>query len=154
MVYNILNKKKTMKKLFALATAAFIFSFAASAQTDRATTAPAQGMERRHGKGDKGKMMKELNLTKEQQEQMKAQHKEMKAKFEALKAQDNITVKEMREKRKALKEEQKTRMEGILTADQKAKFAEMRKKRMEGRGEKGKGGKGSGHRKMKTEDSK
>lgn len=140
-----------MKKLFALATAAFIFSFGASAQTDRATTAPSQGMERRHGKADKQKMMKELNLTKEQKDQLKAQHQDMKAKFQALRAQDNITVKEMREKQKALKEEQKSKMESILTADQRAKMAEMRQRKMDERGE---NGKGHGLRKMEKQDSK
>ena len=91
-----------MKKLLALSFAAVIISSAAFAQTERVVDNKPK-TERHKGKHDKDKMMKELNLTKEQKVQLKATHKEMKAKREALKAQDNITVKEMREKQEALK---------------------------------------------------
>ena len=127
-----------MKKLFALAIAATIFNFAASAQTDR-VMAPGQKHERHAGKEEKMKMMKELNLTKDQKAQLKAGQKEMKAKHEALKAQDNITVKEMREKQEALRAEQKSRMDAILTPDQKVKMAEIRKQKMSERGNRGQG---------------
>jgi len=123
-----------MKKLLALSFAACIFSFAASAQTERADASAGQQKEMRHkGKHGKDKMMKELNLTKEQKAQFKAQHQEMKAKRDALNKQDNITVKEMREKQAALRAEQKSKMDAVLTPDQKTKMAEMRKQRGEGR---------------------
>ena len=117
-----------MKKLLALSFAAVIISSAAFAQTERTVDSKPR-TERHKGKHGKDKMMKELNLTKEQKSQMKAQHQEMKAKRDALKAQDNITVKEMREKQEALKAEQKTKMETILTPEQKTKMAELRKQR-------------------------
>ncbi len=146
-----------MKKLLALSFAACIFTFAASAQTDRTTAAPAQTQERHHGKHDKDKMMKDLNLTKEQKAQMKAQHKEMKAKRDALKGQDNLTVKEMREKQSALRAEQKSKMDGILTTDQKTKMDAMRKQKMAERGKDGKGHRGmkgdKGNKDMKQENS-
>jgi periplasmic protein CpxP/Spy len=123
-----------MKKLLALSFAAVIISSAAFAQTERTVDSKPR-MERHKGKHDKDKMMKELNLTTEQKAQMKAQHQEMKAKRDALKAQDNITVKEMREKQEALKTEQKTKMETILTSEQKTKMAEMKKQK---EGERGK----------------
>ena len=122
-----------MKKLLALSFAAVIISSAAFAQTERTVDSKPR-TERHKGKHDKDKMMKELNLTTEQKAQMKAQHQEMKAKREALKAQDNITVKEMREKQEALKAEQKSKMETILTAEQKTKMAEMKKQKASERG--------------------
>ena len=123
-----------MKKLLALSFAAVIVSSAAFAQTERAVDAKPK-TERHAGKHGKDKMIKELNLSKEQKAQMKANHQEMKAKREALKAQDNITVKEMREKEDALKAEQKSKMETILTAEQKTKMAELKKQREAQKGE-------------------
>jgi periplasmic protein CpxP/Spy len=118
----------TMKKLLVLSLAACMFTLASTAQTERPTeTKPAT--ERHKGRHEKGKMMKELNLSKDQQAQLKASHKEMKAKREALKAQDNITVKEMKEKKAALKAEQESKMATILTPEQKAKFDEMKKQK-------------------------
>lgn len=123
-----------MKKLLALSFAAVIISSAAFAQTERTVDSKPR-TERHKGRHDKDNMMKELNLTTEQKAQMKAQHKEMKAQREALKAQDNLTVKEMREKQKALKAEQKSKMEGILNDEQKAKVAEMKKQKQSQKGE-------------------
>ena len=122
-----------MKKLLALSFAAAILTFTASAQTERKVDKQAK-MERHNGKHDKNKMLKDLNLSKEQKAQLKSQHQEMKAKREALKAQDNITVKEMRERQAALQAEQKAKMESLLTAEQKTKMAEIKKQKMAERG--------------------
>ena len=122
-----------MKKILALSFAAAIFTFTASAQKERNTEGNAK-MERHNGKHEKGKMLKELNLSKEQKAELKVQHQNMKAKREALKAQDNLSVKEMREKQQALKAEQKSKMENLLTAEQKTKMAEMKKQKMAERG--------------------
>ena len=124
-----------MKKILALSFAAAIITFTASAQTDRNTEGKVK-MERHNGKHEEGKMLKELNLSKEQKAQLKVQHQDMKAKREALKAQDNLSVKEMREKQQALKAEQKSKMESLLTEEQKTKMAEMKKQRMAERGDK------------------
>ena len=124
-----------MKKLLALSFAAVILSSAAFAQTERPVDKLAK-MERHAGRHNKDKMMKELNLSKEQKAQLKAQHQDMKAKREALKAQDNITVKEMREKQAALKAEQKSKMDAVLNADQRAKMEELKKQKMAERGNK------------------
>ena len=122
-----------MKKLLALSFAAVILSSAAIAQTERPTHTKAK-IERHKGRHDKDKMMKELNLSKEQKAQLKAQHQDMKAKREALKAQDNITVKEMREKQAALKAEQKAKMDAVLTADQRTKMEELKRQKMAEKG--------------------
>jgi Spy/CpxP family protein refolding chaperone len=117
-----------MKKLLVLPFVACMFTLATTAQTERPTEVKER-TERHKGKHEKGKLMKDLNLTKEQQAQLKANHKEMKAKRAALKAQDNITVKEMKEKKAALKAEQESKMATILTPEQKAKMEGMKKKR-------------------------
>ncbi len=124
-----------MKKLIALSFVAAILTFTVSAQTERDTEGKAK-MERHNSKHEKGNMLKELDLSKEQKAQFKAQHQDMKAKREALKAQDNLSVKEMREKQQALKAEQKMKMESLLTAEQKTKMAEMKKRKMAERGDK------------------
>ncbi len=123
-----------MKRLLAFSFAAAILTFTASAQTDRAVDKQAK-MERHNRGHDNKKMLKELNLSKEQKAQLKAQHQDMKAKHDALKAQDNITVKEMRERQAALQAEQKAKLESILTAEQKTKMTEMKKQRMAERGD-------------------
>ena len=127
-----------MKKLLVLSLAACMFDFAASAQTERPAATQGASPEQRHhhkGKHDHHEMMKQLNLSKEQKAQMKAQHKEMKAQKEALKAQ-GLSAEEMKQKQKALHQEQRSKMEGILTADQKAKMTEIRKQKMAEKGNK------------------
>ncbi len=119
-----------MKKLIALSLAAFMFTAAASAQTERTVPAATKGQHHK-GKGGHDKMFKDLNLTKEQKAQLKEKNKDLKARREALKGQDNITVKEMREKQKAIRDEQERNMDAVLTPDQKAKYAEMKKQRGE-----------------------
>jgi Spy/CpxP family protein refolding chaperone len=118
-----------MKKLIALSLAAFMFTAGAFAQTERATTPPTAKAGHHKGKGGHDKMFKDLNLTKEQKAQLKEKNKDLKARREALKGQDNITVKEMREKQKAIRDEQDKNMDAVLTPDQKAKYAEMKKQR-------------------------
>jgi Spy/CpxP family protein refolding chaperone len=118
-----------MKKLIALSIAASLFTMAATAQIDRATETSTQQQGRHNKKGDKMKLAKELNLSKEQMAQLKENQKAMKAKVQALKANDQITVKEMNERKAALREEQKANLQKILTAEQFAKFEEMKKNR-------------------------
>jgi periplasmic protein CpxP/Spy len=138
-----------MKKLIALSIAASIFTLAASAQIERATETSTQ-QNRNGGKGERMKIAKELNLTKEQMAQLKENQKAMKAKMEALKANDQITVKEMKEKKEALKAEQKANLQRILTPEQFAKMQEIIKnKKGQGRGHMI--GKGKGHDKGKHE---
>jgi Spy/CpxP family protein refolding chaperone len=72
-------------------------------------------------------MMKALNLTDAQKQQMKANHEAMKAKMEALEKNENITVKEYRDQKEALKKEQRAQMMSLLTPDQKAKMEQMKK---------------------------
>jgi periplasmic protein CpxP/Spy len=127
-----------MKKLLALSVLVTMFTFAASAQMDRATTDTAKKEKRGHkGHGEKKEMMKDLNLSKEQMKAMRAAQQDAKAKMQALKAQENITVKEMKEKAKAIQEERKTKLKAILTPEQFAKLEAKMKEKRGGRKNKG-----------------
>jgi len=113
-----------MKKLLAFAVAVSAFAFSATAQEKREIKGERhhKSMHKEHG----AEKMKDLNLSDAQKSQLKASREEYKSKMEALKSQENISVKEMKERRKALHLEQKTKMESILTADQKAKIESSR----------------------------
>jgi Spy/CpxP family protein refolding chaperone len=94
-----------MKRIFTLSVAALLFAGSAIAQDVKKDAKQAKAgkeakKEGRHGKHDKGRVAKELNLTEDQKQQMKA-----------------------------IREEQKAKMQNVLTADQKAKMTELKEKR-------------------------
>jgi Spy/CpxP family protein refolding chaperone len=70
--------------------------------------------------------MEKLNLTDAQKEQFKTQKESFHKQMEELKKNDNITVKEWKSRMENLKKDQKTRMQGILTSDQKAQLEKMK----------------------------
>ena len=107
-----------MKKLFVSALALTFFAISAHSQQKREMHSGCGGQQ-------KGKMgvMKDLNLTESQKTQMKASHQAFKAKMDELEKNDGITVKEYKQKKAALQKEQKSKMESLLTADQKAKLS-------------------------------
>ncbi len=135
-----------MKKLFAFAIAASIFTFSATAQTERVMKTDGQKKEHHMNKGKhKGQMKKELNLSDDQGQKLKAINQDMKAKREALKSQDMLTVREMKARKEALKNEHKAQISSVLSTEQRAKMEEMKKQRMANKGMKG----NRGHNKMK-----
>ena len=77
----------------------------------------------------KGMDMNQLNLTDAQKEQFKTQKESFRKQMEELKKNDNITVKEWRSRMENLKKEQKTKMQSILTSDQKAQIEKMKAER-------------------------
>jgi Spy/CpxP family protein refolding chaperone len=94
-----------MKRIFTLSVAAILFAGSAFAQdvkkeAKKDKAAKEFKKQGRHGKHDKGRLAKELNLTEAQKQQMKA-----------------------------IREEQKAKMQNVLTAEQKAKRAELKEKR-------------------------
>jgi len=76
---------------------------------------PMQGMD-----------MKQLNLTDAQKEQFKAQRESFHKQMEELKKNDNITVKEWKSRMETLRKDQKTKMQGILTTEQKGQIEKMK----------------------------
>jgi Spy/CpxP family protein refolding chaperone len=111
-----------MKKIVAgmLALASFIFS--ANAQE-------TPKMKRFHHQHKHGMMMKELNLTADQQQQLKANRDSYQKQWLELNKNENITVKESRDKKDALRKEQKEKMAAILTPEQKNKLEQLKKDR-------------------------
>ncbi|HMK27530.1 MAG TPA: hypothetical protein VK483_15970 [Chitinophagaceae bacterium] len=77
-----------------------------------------------HGKG--GMDMQKLNLTDAQKEQFKTQRESFRKQMEELKKNDNITVKEWKSRMETLKKDQRTKMQSILTSDQKAQLEKMK----------------------------
>ena len=114
--------KKILLSLFAIVTIAT----AASAQKQECHK-KIKGDHQQHGKHDKGMMMKNLNLSDAQKQQMKDNHEVMKAKQMELEKNENMTVKEYRDKKEVLHKEQKAQMLDLLTPEQKAKMDQMKK---------------------------
>ena len=74
---------------------------------------------------------KELNLSAEQKEKAKAIGKEFHEKVQKLKADDNISMGEFKKRLASLEKERKSKMDALLTTEQKTKLEEMKKKRAE-----------------------
>ena len=84
---------------------------------------PADKQDRKHGKHEQWSKMEELNLTEDQKTQMKAANEDFKAQMKALQSDGNQTVTQQRDKRAALAQAHKTKLDNILTTEQKAKRA-------------------------------
>ena len=105
-----------MKKLLIPLVAIFALATTANAQDKMGK----KGQQRHH---QKGMMAKELNLSDAQKAQAKTINADYRKKMQDLNKQDNITVKEMRNRKTAIQKDRKTKMDGLLTADQKNKIA-------------------------------
>jgi len=123
-----------MKKLLLFSIIVSGFSIAASAQTDRKfdSTKRRPPMEGRM-REDNQQMIKDLNLTQAQQDQFKKNNEELRTKMQTLRDNTALTQDEKRSQMKAIRDEQKTKMDALLTADQKTKWEASRKKMMEER---------------------
>lgn len=125
-----------MKKILSATLLIAALALSATAQVQRhGKFGQGDRMGNMHkGEGMK-KMAKDLNFSDAQKQQMQTIHKDSRTKLEALRAEKNITVGEMESRRKAILDEQKTKMDAVLTSDQKAKLeqrkADMDKKRQE-----------------------
>lgn len=118
-----------MKKIIAAALLLSV-SFAVNAQEipERKTGKP--GMHERQRKGHHGMDMKQLNLTDAQKEQFKKEKETFKSKMDELKKNENITVKEWKSRMETIRKDHQSKVDGILTAEQKA---QIEKKKTEGK---------------------
>jgi len=82
--------------------------------------------EGKHQHHQKGMMAKELNFTDAQKTQAKAINEDARKKMQELNKNESITVKEMRDRKAAIQKERKTKMDGLLTAEQKTKQIQLR----------------------------
>ena len=112
-----------MKKILTLSLAFSALVFTANAQEQRQIKKDGERTEGREGRGG---MMKDLNLTEVQKTQMKANREAFKTQMDQLKAQ-NLPDAQFKTRMEALRADQRTKMEAMLTPEQKAKWAEQRK---------------------------
>jgi Spy/CpxP family protein refolding chaperone len=111
-----------MKKIAAVILVFASFIFSADAQQTRK-------IKHSHQHRNKMMMMKELNITASQQQQLKASHESYKKQLLELNKNEGITVKEAKDKKELLRKEQKEKMMSLLTAEQKNKLIELKKDR-------------------------
>ncbi|MFN8290415.1 MAG: hypothetical protein U0U70_09170 [Chitinophagaceae bacterium] len=90
---------------------------------------PHDGYGKMHKRRGGDMDLKALNLTDAQKDQMKTQRENFRKQMDELKKNDNITVKEWKTRMENLRKEQKSKMESILTTDQKAKLSQMKTER-------------------------
>ncbi len=88
--------------------------------------APRHEMKRKHHRGDE---FKNLDLTADQQTKFKALNEENRKKMAELKKNDNITVKEWRSKMEAQQKDHRTKVQSLLTTEQKAQLEKARTER-------------------------
>lgn len=114
-------KNKHMKKVLIPLIAIFAISITANAQ-DRMGK---RGQHQKHQMHQKQMMAKQLNLTEDQKMQAKAINADSRKKMQELNKNENITVKEQRDRKAAIMKDKKAKMDGLLTAEQKAKKTEL-----------------------------
>lgn len=131
-----------MKKYLVAFCAFTLITAAINAQTtDNATqntTTPKNGWHAHkpgYGKFHHGRyaMMKDINLSDAQKQQVKALNEEYRKKVANLEKNDNITLKDYRSQKANLEKERKGKFDNILTQEQKNTISSNRKKMMEKR---------------------
>ncbi|MFT4015356.1 MAG: hypothetical protein QM668_00220 [Agriterribacter sp.] len=142
-----------MKKIVS-ATLALMIGIAGLQAQDKTDKTPPlnpaygkhHGKHGMHGKHDAA--FKKLNLTQDQQAQMKKIQEDFRSKMAELKKSEaTITVKDYKEKKKAIAKQHHDQIQNVLTTAQKDQLAKMRSER----GKKFEGGPGRGMDRMKTE---
>ena len=98
----------------------------ATASGDNDNRAAAQTQEKERGERGE-KFAKELNLTPDQQAELKSIRENMKQQAQAIKNDSSLTADQKKAKFKELRESSHEQMMAKLTPDQQAKFKEMRK---------------------------
>ncbi len=116
-----------MRKTGLLVIVFFFMVMAAEAQVQRETN-PSQNIATNTDKKDnRVEMIQSLNLTKEQQGQLKEFHRSMKQQKEAIDNDASLTTEQKEAKMKALHKEQKEKLNSILTPEQMEQLKEQRK---------------------------
>ncbi len=108
-----------MKKIL-LSLMAVTIAIGAQAQ-DPKPPHPPGGM-----KNPRGMLMQKLNLSEDQKVKFKTENEGFRKQMEELKKIDNITVKEWKNRMETLRKDHKTKLEGLLTSEQKAQIEKMK----------------------------
>ena len=114
-----------MKKIIVCA-----FALAVAIQGVNAQDAPAEkkeGFRNRHHR----ESFHNLNLSEDQKAKFKSLNDDFRKQMEDLKKKDDITVKEWRSKMETLQKDHRTKMQGLLTTEQKAQLEKQRTERKE-----------------------
>lgn len=114
-----------MKKLFIAASALFLLVGASQAQTttqDKTATAKHHRGAFSHQGG-----MKNLNLTEEQKTQFKAMNEDFRKQATALRNDKSLSADDLKSKTAALRKDHFSKMQSMLTAEQKSQLAAQRK---------------------------
>lgn len=112
-----------MRKIFLSLILFAGISFAVSASPDR---------DGKHRRGTHAGMMKDLNLSAEQQEQIKTINKDFRSKLEALREDKSLTKDTRRERMKELSDSKREKVQALLTPEQQTKWNERSKKGFDG----------------------
>ncbi len=96
------------------------------ALTVTATAQDKMGKKSHHQKHQKGMMAKQLNFTDAQKSRAKTINDDSRKKMQELNKNESITVKEQRDRKAAIQKERKTKMDGLLTADQKTRMTQLK----------------------------
>jgi Spy/CpxP family protein refolding chaperone len=116
-----------MKKIILVSIVSAFAALAVNAQDIPDRKRDFQPMEKHHRHGRHGMPdMKALNLTDDQKAKFKTQNEEFRKQMTELKKNDNITVKEWKSKMETLRKDHKSRMDAILTPEQKDKLQKMK----------------------------
>jgi hypothetical protein len=116
LLHKSIHMKRIMISLFALTF------LAGSASAQEKAKMKGRHHHRHHGE----MMVKKLGLSEDQQKQAKAFREDFGKKMKELNKNEKITVKEMRDKKYALRKELRSKMDGLLTTEQKNKMAQFK----------------------------
>jgi Spy/CpxP family protein refolding chaperone len=107
-----------MKRILTVALALVLFAGAAQAQT--------KDTARQHHRGGHEMMMKQLNLTADQQARFKSLREEQRQEAETIRNDKSLSASQQKEKMKGLHQKYRDQMQTFLTSDQKAQMEKMR----------------------------
>jgi Spy/CpxP family protein refolding chaperone len=124
-----------MKKIFLGLVTIITITLSANAQVQREQSDNVQDHQmgdhgksgRGHGGHMDGMMMKDLNLSDAQKQQMSSINTDFRNKMQELNKHDNLSVKDFRAQKEALESDRKAKFDAILTAEQKNKFTSLKK---------------------------
>jgi Spy/CpxP family protein refolding chaperone len=124
-----------MKRLLTGALALVLFAGAAQAQTKQDTA-------RHNHRGGREMAMKQLNLTADQQAQLKSIRDDQRKEMESLKNNKSLTADQLKEQRQALHKKYNGQIQSVLTPSQKDQMKNLRAERKGKDGRKGQWKKG------------
>lgn len=121
-----------MKKILVLAFSLGVFA----TQSDAQVSGKSDHHQRvqRDSTHNRGQMIKDLNLTESQKAQLKASREQMRTQMEAIKNDSTLSQEQKKEKMQQLHQSQRTKMNSVLTAEQKSKLKAERTEKKDWKG--------------------